>query len=336
MVRQELLQNLTRFVKSCNNRRGICAINGLVKTGKTTLLTRLLPQIILEHCPEAEICVLTFTDFLTARSEPDEMEERLRLQVYSWASKAIGLPAAGTETLSNMVDRLQESGRTIFFLIDEVQRFFEVYPKGIPRWDALKAFMCVSRRESNLHFVVTGSAMVLAWQNFLQMPPHGFTFEGECFKVFLPAKNEDVEIEYARDRFVKEGGLEVEEVVQGMTSVPLMAYAFSIWTARRWIDETLQQVSDKLLREVASEMDPLLQDPTWTSSEKLKAVYGLAWGKAPKSSTFLNDALFVCFFRDYIIETGNHTYTYGFMESPWTTSMRSCVSQKGEWLIASR
>ena len=58
--------------------------------------------------------------------------------------------------------------------------------------------MCVSRAESNLHFVVTGSAMVLAWQNFLQMTPNGFTFEGECWTVFLPAKNE-VEIEYARD-----------------------------------------------------------------------------------------------------------------------------------------
>ena len=64
MVREELLQNLTRFVKSCNNRRGICAINGLVKTGKTTVLTELLPQIILNQFPDAELCVLTFTDFL--------------------------------------------------------------------------------------------------------------------------------------------------------------------------------------------------------------------------------------------------------------------------------
>ena len=73
MVKKELLQNLTRFVKSCNNRRGICAINGLVKTGKTTVLTRLLPKIILQEFPDAEICVLTFTDFLTAHCEPDEM-----------------------------------------------------------------------------------------------------------------------------------------------------------------------------------------------------------------------------------------------------------------------
>ena len=113
-----------------------------------------------------------------------------------------------------------------------------------------------------------------------------------------------------------------------------MAFAFSVWTAQRAIDETLQEVLNKRLREVVSEMDLLLQDPTWTSPEKLKAVYELAWGKAPKSSTFLNDNLFRCFFRDYIIETGNDTY--GFMESPWTTSMRSCVSQKGQWIIASR
>ena len=87
-------------------------VNGLVKTGKTTVLTELLPQMILKQFPEAEICVLTFTD--------------------SWASKAIGLPAAGTETLDSLVGELQRSGRTIFFLIDEVAL------GQIPKWDALK------------------------------------------------------------------------------------------------------------------------------------------------------------------------------------------------------
>ena len=61
-----------------------------------------------------------------AGREPDEMIERLRVHVACWASSAIGLPAVGTETLDSLVDELQKSGRTILFLMDEVQRFFEV------------------------------------------------------------------------------------------------------------------------------------------------------------------------------------------------------------------
>ena len=79
--------------------------------------------------------------------------------------------------------------------------------------------MRVGHKRSNLHFAVTGTAMVLAWQNFLLMSPNGFTFSGECRRVFLPTKNEDAVIEYARNRFVQKGGQGVEELVQGMTSV---------------------------------------------------------------------------------------------------------------------
>ena len=85
---------------------------------------------ILQEFPDAEICVLTFTDFLDPWSEPDGMKEGLRARVADWAS-SIGVPS-GAKTLNGLVDELQASGRTIFFLIDEVQRFFEVQKKPCP------------------------------------------------------------------------------------------------------------------------------------------------------------------------------------------------------------
>ena len=171
-----------------------------MKTGKTTVLTDLLPQIILQKFPDAWICILPFDTFRPKEGEPHEMEERLRLQVYSWASSTIGLSDRGRHTLTSLVDRLQESGHRIFFLIDEVQCFFDVFPGTMPNWRLLKGFMCVSLQRSNLHFAVTGSAMVLAWQNFLKMPPNGFTFASESRSVFLPSQNDPGEVEYFKQR----------------------------------------------------------------------------------------------------------------------------------------
>ena len=135
--------------------------------------------------------------------------------------------------------------------------------------------------------------MVLVWQNFLLMTANGFTLASECWRVFLPAKNEDAVIEYARNRFVQKGGQGVEELVQGMTSVALMAFSISIWARGNSIDVTNREVSAKLMNEFVSEITPLWER---ASPETRKAVYELAWGKAPKSSTFLNERLFLCFF----------------------------------------
>ena len=321
MVREDILRKLTRWVGHCENRRGVLAINGLVKTGKTTLLRRLLPQIIRNQFPDVEICGLTIGAFLQRGSDPDKMKHRLRAEVAAWAESK-RLPSAA-KTLDGLVDELQNSGRRIFFLIDEVQRFFEVKEGKTPDWDALKTFMCVSS-QSKLHLVVTG-AMVFSWQNFLKMSPKGVAFDGEYVSVFLPTKNEDVEVHYARDRFVEEGGQEVAELLEGITSVPLMAHTFFVWRNGYSIAETREHVTTKLMNEFSLEMTPLLQDPTWANEERLRDVYELAWGKAPKSSSFLKDRLFQRFFREYIIETGSDTY--GFVESPWTTCLRHCVSQ---------
>ncbi|CAJ1446352.1 unnamed protein product [Effrenium voratum] len=181
IVSSELMQNLTAWVEDCVSSRRICAINGMVKTGKSTVLTRLLPQIILTKFPNADICFLDFASFLSAGSEPGAMEERLLKEVCSWATGAgFHVGPADQLTLNQLMDNLDRSGRTVFFLIDQVQRFFQVQEGTIPTWDILKGFLRVSREDSNLHFAITGSGMVLAWQSFVRMTPNGFIFPGVC------------------------------------------------------------------------------------------------------------------------------------------------------------
>ncbi|CAJ1407320.1 unnamed protein product [Effrenium voratum] len=268
IVSSELMQNLTAWVEDCVSSRRICAINGMVKTGKSTVLTRLLPQIILTKIPNAAICVLDFANFLNAGAEPGAMEERLLKEVCSWATGAgFDVRPAHQLTLNQLMDNLDRSGRTVFFLIDEVQRFFQVQEGTIPIWDILKGFLRVSIEDSNLHFAITGSGMVLAWQNFVRMTCNGFTFPGVCRRFFLPWQNPVQELDYARQEFLAAAANEAEreelsELLGEIPSVPLMAYTAAVWKDEPSKDDAQKRVSMKLRNEFVTEMTPLLADPS--------------------------------------------------------------------------
>ena len=323
MVREELLDDLKNWVTDCRTRRGLLTINGLVKTGKTTVLTGLLPQIILQKFPDAWICVLNFDAFLPKKSESGEMEERLRKRVADWAL-SIGVQSRA-ETLDGLVDELQKSDQRIFFLIDEVQRFFEVKGGTIPNWVALKGFMCVSLEVSNLHFAITGSAMVLAWQNLLKLPPNGFTFAGESRSVFLPSQNDRHEVEYFFQRC--QDIEDLSELVGGLSCVPLMAYTVRTRREVRSIEDARQAVTSKLRSEFESEMVCLLQDQQRTSPQTCPYILELARGTATADPSMKLGELYSRFFQPYIVKDRN---SFAFVESPWRTFLLSCVSEDGD------
>ena len=333
IVSKELMQQLTAWVEECNSSRGICAINGMVKTGKSTVLTRLLPQIILTRFPDAEICFLDFAAFLNAGSEPGEMEERLLKEVCSWATASgfdVGL--ADQLTLNQLMDILDRSGRTYFFLIDEVQRYFEVRQGTFPLWDTLKGFVGVNRQRSNLHFAITGSAMVLAWQNFLKMTPNGFTFVGECRKIFLPWRHPRHELDYAKCKLLATAANESErdeltELLAEISSVPLMAYTATMRKYSQSVKDTQLQVNLKLRAEFVTEMTPLLGEPTWSKPECLQYIRDLAMGGATSDpADFFDEILYGCFFEPYIQKENGK---FSFADNPWTVCMAQCVDENG-------
>ena len=333
IVSDALMQQLTAWVEECNSSRGICAINGMVKTGKSTVLTRLLPQIILTTFPDAEICFLDFAAFLDVGSEPGEMKEGLLKEVCSWAtSSGLDVGHADQLTLNQLMDILARSGRTCFFLIDEVQRYFEVRQGTLPLWDTLKGFVGVNKQRPNLHFAITGSAMVLAWHNFLKMTPNGFTFVGECRKIFLPWQHPKHELAYAKSKFLATAANESERdeltaLLAEIASVPLMAYTATMWKYAQSIKDTQQQVNLKLRSEFVTEMTPLLGDPAWSKPERLQYIRDLALGGATSDpADFFNEIVYGCFFKPYIQELDGK---FSFADNPWTVCMAQCIDENG-------
>ncbi|CAJ1454534.1 unnamed protein product, partial [Effrenium voratum] len=335
IVSSELMQNLTAWVEDCVSSRRICAINGMVKTGKSTVLTRLLPQIILTKIPNAEICVLDFATFLNAGAEPGAMEERLLKRVAAWATSAGFHVGPGDMLhLDELMDNLDKSGRTVFFLIDEVQRFFQVQEGTIPTWDILKGFLRVSKEDSNLHFAITGSGMVLAWQNFVRMTPNGFTFPGVCRR-FFPWQNPVQELDYARQEFLAAAANEAEreelsDLLGEIPSVPLMAYTAAVWKDEPSKNDAQKRVSMKLRNEFVTEMTPLLADPSWSNPPRLRCVRDLANGQATSDpAVFFDETVYDCFLKAYIDEKNGN---FSFVNNPWTACVARCIDARGALL----
>ena len=336
IISQQFLKKLTAWVSECGSSRGICAINGMMKTGKSTILVNVLPQIILKKFPDAEICLLDFNTFLPRGSEPREMEEKLLKAVANWA-KAIGIDVGSVDDLDlNLLnDILDDSGRKIFFLIDEVQRFFEVDQRMLPIHDVLKGFFRVNRQNSNLHFAVTGSAMVLAWHNFLKMTPNGFTFVGECWNLNLPSQNDPHELDYARSEFLSSAAKDDKEVLAELLaelpSVPLMAYTANIWKDSQMDEQPKSSVQErvncKLLSEFVTEMTGLLQDPSWSSPDRLKYIHNLAMGTVTEDPSNFFGFCYQSFFEKYILKLNSGKFK--FVGNPWTTCILRCVAPNG-------
>ncbi|CAJ1456908.1 unnamed protein product [Effrenium voratum] len=336
IVSSELMPQLTAWVEDCVSSRGICAINGMVKLGKTTVLTRLLPQIILTKFPNAEICFLDFASFLNAGFEPGAMEVGLLREVWSWAtSTGFHVGPADQWTLNQLMDTLDRSGRTVFFLIDEVQRFFQVQEGTIPTWDILKGFLRVHREDSNLHFAITGSDMALAWQNFVRMTPNGFTFAGECRRVSLPWQNPVHELDYARQKFLATAIDDTEkdeltDLLGEIRSVPLMAYTAAVWKDEQSKIDTQKRVNMKLRDEFVTEMTPLLGDPSWSKPQRLQYIRDLAIGQATSDpADFFDETVYDCFFKPYIYEADGK---FSFASNPWTVCVAYCVDASGTLL----
>ena len=124
-----MLSSLTAWVKQPPGL--VCVINGLVKTGKTAALTKVLPQLVLQRDPGALFCHLNFVLICgtPADSTKKEVAKVLRANLRNFALQE-GLPvrewlgssyADVTTDIRIQMEGFAVSGRRIYFLIDEVR-----------------------------------------------------------------------------------------------------------------------------------------------------------------------------------------------------------------------
>jgi predicted AAA+ superfamily ATPase len=124
----------------------VCVINGLVKTGKTAALTNVLPQLVLEHFPNALFCHLDFDRFMRPLSSAEDIAASLLLRLESWArhngftvsqradkaNGCEGTKANISELMQSFADSCRKSDRKIYFLIDEVHVSQDTLPSLFP------------------------------------------------------------------------------------------------------------------------------------------------------------------------------------------------------------
>ena len=100
--------------------------------------------------------------------------------------------------LLRFVKQLGTSGRTVFVLLDEIQRFFAVQedPSRQTPANYFKEFVSPSPSPSRgrVFFAVTGSSMVQAWLAFRKAAPNGHTLLQTRRLVSIPC-NEDKRVE---------------------------------------------------------------------------------------------------------------------------------------------
>ena len=164
------------------------------------------------------------------------------------------------------------------------------------------------------------------------MTPNGFTFVGECRKIFLPWRHPSHELDYAKCKFLATAANEPErdeltELLAEISSVPLMAYTATMRKYSQSVKDTQLQVNLKLRAEFVTEMTPLLGDPTWSKPERLQYIRDLAMGGATSDpADFFDDILYGCFFEPYIQKLNGK---FSFADNPWTVCMGQCVDENG-------
>jgi hypothetical protein len=259
---------------SCNNAISpLCVINGLVKTGKSAVLTAILPQLIQQHSPQALICHLDFNRFINVQCSRPEAAGALLWELREWAV-ANGIPtplAVKWETYEHLTAQLRalmsvfrDSGRTIYFLIDEVQRWFQVQEPDYVLFKSL-INVCGLHRKS-LRFALTGSGMVQAWQGMIACPANGTTVVAESWVINLPAADSPALLQFAATRLIQHFGDDVAgrlgDLLAPALSLADMSYRANLWASTAPDERTPQEVSlrcaNKRHEEFCTDMLPLL------------------------------------------------------------------------------
>jgi hypothetical protein len=108
--------------------------------------------------------------------------------------------------LLDLLECMGSSERPIFILVDEIQRFFSArYDTfaGQPPHEFFKELVSPSRRNGNVFFVVTGSSMCTAWQNFALASVNGHSLLGTRKTLNIPVNQSKTVAEVTQQQLNK-------------------------------------------------------------------------------------------------------------------------------------
>ena len=352
-IRGELERWVKEATKEDRREKSICVINGLVKTGKTATLTYVLPSLVRQYEPDAEFCHLDFEKFMIPYSNRHDIAKDLLVQLEAWArANGFDMPrdTYGTSYadikygLHGLMNRFRGSRRKIYFLFDEVQRFFQVV--GEPDHVLFKALLNVGHRNGGLRFAFTGSGMVRAWTEIAKCPANGTTVGASSWTLNLPATDPLPVLEYATERLLShyevDNSSELHKVLSIMPSVAGRSHLVKQW---KMFDlhkgsEVELRVGLKFQEEFKADMLPLLEEMDSSNGQKpyLLELRKLAAGTATEDpQSWFPESIYVYFFRHYIEKScsDDGKTTYGFPGTPFATLVLQHIGEGGNLLTPS-
>ena len=347
----ELAEWAKHVTEDQGSHKSICVINGLVKTGKTTVIRYMLPSLVRQYEPKAEFCHLDFDNFMVPHSSQSEIADELLKQLERWARTArFPVPKRTGDRyldvksdLHVIMNMFRASGRKIYFLFDEVQRFFQV-DSGQADHCLFKALLQLDKWNGGIRFAFTGSGMVRAWTEISKCPANGTTVGASSWIINLPATDPRQALDYATglllDYYQVDNTSDIQTLISNMPSIAGRSYLIKLWvrtaTKLRTYDQVWEHASLKYGQEFKSDMLPLLDNlHSMGKKRDLVQLRKLAEGNAtqhPKS--WIEETVYHHFFQYYIEESCNDgpETKYSFASTPFSTLIMQHIGENGNLL----
>eukprot|EP00953_Heterococcus_sp_UTEX-ZZ885_P027199 14620-Heterococcus_DN1.PRE.7 len=194
------------------------------------------------------------------------------LQVLRSSTAPIYLPVL-QDALKGLVEDLGQSGRTVFILIDEIQRLYAVdqHRDGESAADFFKSLVGPAQPYGNatVAFAVTGSSMCQAWLAFSKVTPNEHTLADLRRTINIPLNQDEHVFEVAYDllchrwwAFTNKALTSGSDLLRALLSGPSRDPAWLCYLARMYeplanVQEAYNVASMKLLTEFAEEIQAI-------------------------------------------------------------------------------
>ena len=212
---------------------------------------------------------------MTPGSHRYDIADKLLYRLEAWARSAgitVSKRTGNTYTdieggLHKIMDQFRRSGRKIYFLFDEVQRFFQVDDN--PDYVLFKSLLLVGKYSGELRFIFTGSGMVRTWAEIAKCPANGTTVGAGSWPIYLPATDPPEVLEKTTELLLHQhklddGNRDLNDLLSTMPSAAGRSHVVLQWLGTppelRTFKEVGDRVSTKYEAEFKADMLPLLED----------------------------------------------------------------------------